>query len=138
MSTLDDLLARSAAESLGLKLLPDAARVQGLLFPRRSFRIRQAGVPALSIYWGTDYVGHPPGWGLAQQLAYNDQRYHKPLDVYDAAWNLDGMQQQLQVMYLTGRALADGDTWPEWYADSPFRATRDSAAPAVTVALTAA
>jgi Zn-dependent M28 family amino/carboxypeptidase len=123
MSTLDDMLGRSA-ESLGLKLLPDADPAKGYYFRGDHFEFAKQGVPALSIYQGTDYLGHPPGWGLTQQLAYNDQRYHKPLDVYDATWNLEGMLQQLQVLYLTGRSLADGDAWPEWYPDSPFRAAR--------------
>jgi Zn-dependent M28 family amino/carboxypeptidase len=123
MSTLDEMLGR-AAESLGLKLLADADPSKGYYFRGDHFEFAKQGVPALSIYQGTDYVGHPPGWGLAQQLAYNDQRYHKPLDVYDAGWNLDGMKQQLQALYLTGRALADGDSWPQWYQDSPFRAAR--------------
>jgi Zn-dependent M28 family amino/carboxypeptidase len=123
MSTLDELLGRSA-ESLGLKLRTDADPSKGYYFRGDHFEFAKQGVPALSIYQGTDYVGHPPGWGLAQQRAYNDQRYHKPQDVYDASWNLDGMLQQLQAMYLAGRSLADGDSWPEWYADSPFRAKR--------------
>ncbi|MDE2220605.1 MAG: hypothetical protein KGJ52_09540, partial [Gammaproteobacteria bacterium] len=93
------------------------------------FEFAKRGVPALSVYWGTDYVGHPAGWGLEQQLAFDDQRYHKPLDVYDPAWNLAGMVQQLQALYLTGRALADGDEWPTWYADSPFRAARAAQRP---------
>ncbi len=128
MSTLDDLMKQSAA-SLGLKLLPDAHASKGYYFRADHFEFAKRGVPALSVYWGTDYVGHPPGWGLAQQLAYDEQRYHKPLDVYDASWNLDGMLQQLQAMYLTGRSLADGDSWPEWYSDSPFRAAREAQRP---------
>ncbi len=125
MSTLDEMLGREA-ESLGLKLLPDADPSKGYYFRADHFEFAKQGVPALSVYWGTDYVGHAPGWGQIQQLDYNDRRYHKPLDVYDASWNLDGMLQQLQALYLTGRSLADGDAWPEWYADSPFRATRET------------
>jgi Zn-dependent M28 family amino/carboxypeptidase len=123
MSTLDDLVKHEAA-SLGLQLLPDADPSKGYYFRADHFEFAKQGVPALSVYWGTDYVGHPPGWGLAQQRDFNQQRYHKPQDVYDAAWNLAGMEQQLQVLYLTGRALAHGDDWPEWYPDSPFRAKR--------------
>ena len=125
MSTLDDALGR-AAESLGLKLLADADPSKGYYFRADHFEFAKQGVPALSVYWGTDYVGHAPGWGRTQQLAYNDQRYHKPQDVYDPAWPLEGMRQQLQVLYLTGRALVDGDSWPQWYQDSPFRATREA------------
>ena len=125
MSSLDDALRRSAA-SLGLKLRPDADLSKGYYFRADQFEFAKRGVPALSINPGTDYVGHEAGWGLAQQRAYNEQRYHKPSDVYEAGWNLDGMRQQLQAVYLTGQALADGEEWPAWYDDSPFKAARQA------------
>lgn len=125
MSTLDDDL-RQTVQSLGLKLLPDADPAKGYYFRADHFEFAKVGVPALSIYQGTDYAGHPAGWGMVQQQAYTDLRYHKPLDTYDASWDLAGMQQQLQVLYLTGRQLAEDDTWPTWYTDSPFRAAREA------------
>ena len=130
MSTLDDNL-RQAVQLLGLKLLPDADPAKGYYFRADHFEFAKVGVPALSIDQGTDYVGHPDGWGMTQQQAYTDLRYHKPSDVYDATWNLAGMQQQLQVLYLTGRKLANGDEWPTWYSDSPFRAAREAQRPAM-------
>jgi len=36
------------------------------------------------------------------------------------------MRQQLELLYLTGRKLADDDDWPSWYRDGPFRAIRES------------
>ena len=123
MSTLDELLQQSA-RSLGLKVLPDAEPGKGYYFRADHFEFAKLGVPALSIDSGTDLVGRAPGWGLAQKQAYTNQRYHKPADVYDPNWNLAGMRQQLQILYLTGRELADGDSWPDWYPGSPFRAAR--------------
>lgn len=125
MSTLDDNL-QQAARSLGLELLPDADPGKGYYFRADHFEFAKAGVPALCIDSGTDFVGRPAGWGPAQKRAYFAQRYHKPADVYQASWDLAGMRQQLQIMYLTGRKLADGDEWPAWYSDSPFRATREA------------
>ena len=128
MSTLDDLFQRSAA-TLGLKLLPDAHASKGYYYRADHFEFAKRGVPALSVYWGTDYVGHPAGWGVEQQDAYDAQRYHKPLDVYDPSWNLAGMIQQLQALYLAGQSLAQGEDWPQWFADSPFRAAREAQRP---------
>ena len=56
-------------------------------------------MPALSIDSGTDYLGRPVGWGLAQRQAYVNQRYHKPADVYEATWDLTGTRQQLELLY---------------------------------------
>lgn len=129
MSTLDDDLRR-AAMLLGLSLRTDADASKGYYYRADHFEFAKQGVPALSINAGTDYVGHEPGWGLARQREYTEQRYHQPSDVYEPGWNLDGMQQQLQLLYLTGRALADGDEWPRWYEGGPFKAKRDAQRPA--------
>ena len=128
MSTLDDDLRRSA-DRLGLKLGADADASKGYYYRADHFEFAKQGVPALSITAGTDYVGRDPGWGLARQREYTEQRYHKPADVYEPGWNLDGMRQQLQVVYLTGRALADGDEWPAWYEGGPFKPKRDAQRP---------
>ncbi|MGH8253622.1 MAG: M20/M25/M40 family metallo-hydrolase [Steroidobacteraceae bacterium] len=129
MSTLDEDLRRAAA-SLGLTLGTDADATKGYYYRADHFEFAKQGVPALSINAGTDYVGHEPGWGLARQREYTEQRYHKSADVYEPGWNLEGMQQQLQVLFLTGRALAEGDEWPTWNDGGPFKAKRDAQRPA--------
>jgi Zn-dependent M28 family amino/carboxypeptidase len=128
MSTLDDELQRTA-QRLGLKILPDAEPEKGYYYRADHFEFAKAGVPALSIDSGTDYLRRPAGWGLAQRRAYVSQRYHKPADVYEATWDLAGMRQQLEILYDTGRKLADSDVWPAWHEDSPFRAAREAQHP---------
>lgn len=128
MSTLDDDLQQTA-QQLGLKIFPDALPEQGYYFRADHFPFAKAGVPALSVAASTDYVGRPSGWGLATHQAYISERYHKPADVYEPGWDLTGMRQQLELLYLTGRKLADGSTWPAWYGDSPYRAVRETQRP---------
>jgi len=125
MSALDDEL-QQAAKQQGLKILPDAEPEKGYYYRADHFEFAKAGVPALSIDNGTDYPGRPAGWGLAQRQAYTSERYHKPADVYEAGWDLAGMRQQLDVLYLLGRQLADSNAWPTWYSDSPFRKAREA------------
>jgi Zn-dependent M28 family amino/carboxypeptidase len=129
MSTLDELFVQQAAK-LGLQDTPDAQPEKGYYFRADHFAFAKAGVPALSITTGTDYVGRSAGWGLAQQQAYTSQRYHKPADQYEPDWDLAGMRQQLELLYLTGRTLTDGNDWPAWHAGSPFRAAREAERPA--------
>jgi Zn-dependent M28 family amino/carboxypeptidase len=107
----------------------DSQPEKGYYFRADHFEFAKAGVPAMSIALGTDYVGHPAGWGLDQQRAYTAQRYHKPADVYDPAWDLAGMKQQLQLMYATGLSLADSSAWPAWKEGTPFKAKRDRERP---------
>ena len=122
MSGVDDTLA-AQAKSLGLMLSQDSQPEKGYYFRADHFEFAKAGVPALSIALGTDYLSRPAGWGLEQQRGYTANRYHKPADVYDPNWDLDGMLQQLQVMYGTGLSLADGAVWPDWKAGTPFHRT---------------
>ena len=129
MSTLDESFA-AQAQKIGLAVTPDAQPEKGYYFRADHFAFAKAGVPALSITSGTDYVDRPAGWGLAQQQAYTSQRYHKPADVYEPGWDLAGMRQQLELLYLTGRALTDSRDWPVWHAGSPFRAARKAEHPA--------
>jgi Zn-dependent M28 family amino/carboxypeptidase len=128
MSSLDDDLQQQA-KSLGLIVQTDAEPEKGYYYRADHFEFAKVGVPALSIVSGTDYVNRPDGWGLAQQQSYISQRYHKPADTYEPTWDLAGMLQQLDVLYLAGRKLADNDDWPRWYEGSPFRAARERTLP---------
>ena len=119
LSGVDDALV-AEAKSLGLAVEQDSQPEKGMYFRADHFEFAKAGVPALSIALGTDYVGHAAGWGLTQQQGYTANRYHKPADVYDPNWDLSGMLQQLDLMYGTGRALADSTDWPDWKPGSPF------------------
>jgi Zn-dependent M28 family amino/carboxypeptidase len=120
MSGVDDVL-QAQARTLGLAVEQDSDPAKGMYFRADHFEFAKAGVPALSIALGTDYVGHPAGWGIEQQHGYTANRYHKPADIYDPDWDLAGMLQQLDLMYATGQALADSADWPEWKPGSPFQ-----------------
>jgi Zn-dependent M28 family amino/carboxypeptidase len=120
MSGVDDVL-QAQAKTLGLAVEQDSQPEKGMYYRADHFEFAKAGVPALSIALGTDYVGHPAGWGLEQQRGYTANRYHKPADLYDPAWDLSGMLQQLDLMYGTGQALADSDQWPSWKPESSFQ-----------------
>jgi Zn-dependent M28 family amino/carboxypeptidase len=128
MSGVDDVFIAEAGK-LGLKVEQDAQPEKGYYFRADHFEFAKAGVPAMSIALGTDYVGHPAGWGLTQQRAYTAQRYHKPADVYDPGWDLAGMKQQLQLMYATGLNLANSPDWPDWKDGTPFKARREAQRP---------
>ena len=125
MSGADDVL-QAQAKTLELTVEQDSQPEKGMYFRADHFEFAKAGVPALSIALGTDYVGHPAGWGLQQQQGYTANRYHKPSDVYDPSWDLAGMLQQLDLMYVTGQALADSNQWPDWKLGTPFKAKRDA------------
>jgi Zn-dependent M28 family amino/carboxypeptidase len=43
-------------------------------------------------------------------------------------WTFAGAAKDLELMYATGRELADSGDWPNWSQDSEFRAARDESA----------
>ncbi|WP_420633395.1 hypothetical protein [Candidatus Palauibacter sp.] len=56
---------------------------------------------------------------------YTADRYHKPVDEYDPAWDLDGAVDDLRLLFDVGYSLAQGAEWPNWRDGNEFRAARD-------------
>lgn len=113
-STLGDLgRAVAAADHLAVAApRPDTA---GGYFRSDHYSFVQAGVPAVSIYGGRDYLGADPAALKAQAAAYG-ARYHQVTDEYDPAWNLGGMVQQAQFTLDLGQAVANAPTKPTFKA----------------------
>ncbi|MBO9883749.1 M28 family metallopeptidase [Xanthomonas sp. D-109] len=123
-SQLEDMLKPIAAAQ-GRVLHSEDAPQSGFYFRSDHFNFAKAGVPALYIDGGEDLVdgGIEAGRRAAAEYA---KRYHTPADEYDpATWKLDGVMDDLQAVYGVGKELAAGDSWPNWYADNPFKAARD-------------
>jgi Zn-dependent M28 family amino/carboxypeptidase len=90
----------------------------------------RAGVPVLYLRGGTENegtVGRDSGGGAADQ-AFGDRAivYHTPDDEFDPGWDTRSVVEDLGIAYDVGRTLAEGEAWPNWHADTPFRAVRDA------------
>ncbi|MGH8169443.1 MAG: M28 family metallopeptidase [Steroidobacteraceae bacterium] len=107
-------------------LTPEATPQFGLYFRSDHFSFAKAGVPALIVGPGLDLIEGGRAAGLAASLDYTAHRYHTPRDVFEPDWDLSGTLEDIQTLYLLGRNLAEADEWPDWYADSEFRAKRDA------------
>jgi Zn-dependent M28 family amino/carboxypeptidase len=110
----------------GRELTPEATPQYGFYFRSDHFSFAKAGVPALIAGPGLDLIEGGRFAGLAASADYTAHRYHTPNDVFDSNWDLSGTLEDIQTLYLLGRNLADGDEWPDWHADSEFRAQRDA------------
>jgi Zn-dependent M28 family amino/carboxypeptidase len=95
--------------------------VRGTFFRSDHFPFARAGVPALSIYPGDDFVGRPKGWGEEQENIYNQQRYHQPSDEYQSTFRFDGMAQQVRATVRTALAVANDRSMPRWLPSSEFQ-----------------
>jgi Zn-dependent M28 family amino/carboxypeptidase len=110
--------AAARAESLVVAGEPD---VRGAFFRSDHFPFARAGVPALSIRPGLDFVGRSRDWGREQEALYNRQRYHQPSDEYGESFDFAGMAQQVRVAVRVAWAVAEAAELPRWHATSEFQ-----------------
>ena len=82
-------------------------------------------MPALSFRAGNDLVTGGTARGEALASDYTAKRYHQPDDEFNPQWNFSGMAQDANLLHIVGEELANSRAWPNWSADSEFRATRD-------------
>jgi Zn-dependent M28 family amino/carboxypeptidase len=109
---------------LGMRLSPDEHPEAGHFYRSDHFSFAKAGVPAVSIGEGNDFVGKPAGWGKQQGEDYTAHRYHQPSDEYRPDWDLSGAVQLSEIVLRLGRAVANGARRPTWAPDAEFRAVR--------------
>ncbi len=118
-STLGPLLVQYL-RARGMQVAPEEHPEQGHFYRSDHFSFAKAGVPALSIGAGNDYVGRPHGWGKQQDEDYTAHRYHQPSDEYDPTWDLRGAVQLAALVLGFGTELADARTLPAWNRDAEF------------------
>jgi Zn-dependent M28 family amino/carboxypeptidase len=121
-----------AARVLGFTVVPDQHPEQGSFYRSDQFNFARAGVPAFSLDPGLDYVGRPPGWGAAKWKEYEEHRYHRPKDEYDASFDLSGSAAAARIALLIGWRVAQADAMPAWDRGDEFEAARAAALRAVT------
>lgn len=97
-------LAESALKGLGLTIAPARPDLGGGYFRSDHFSFVLAGVPAVSVGGGSDFV---MGAEAAQpkRQAFG-RRYHQVDEAYDPGMDLSGMVQQAQATLALGYALA--------------------------------
>ncbi len=123
-SELEEYLADAAARQDRI-LRQEPTPEKGFFFRSDHFNFAKAGVPALYFKMGVDDRERGEAWGRAQQELYTVRDYHKPSDEYRPGTDLRGSLEDLQLMYEVGARLARERRFPNWYADSEFRAARD-------------
>ncbi|PZU24461.1 MAG: aminopeptidase, partial [Stenotrophomonas sp.] len=108
-SELEDLLKPLAAKQ-GRTLHAESSVQSGFYFRSDHFNFAKAGVPALYADGGEDLIDGGVEAGKRAAEAYGKDRYHGPKDEYDpATWKLDGIVEDLELLYGVGQQLAGGD-----------------------------
>jgi Zn-dependent M28 family amino/carboxypeptidase len=126
-SELDDVLA-PIAKKQNRELVPESSPEKGQFFRSDHFSFAKRGVPALSFESGEDWIDGGKAAGEAESKQYNQNRYHQPADEWQVGWSFSGMARDLGLLQSFGSDLANSDRWPNWAAESEFRAARDATA----------
>jgi len=114
-SELDDYVIE-AAQTQGRIVRPDPEPEKGSFFRSDHFSLAKRGVPVLYTGSGTDHVVHGTEWTRAQRDKYVAEKYHKPSDEFDPAWDLSGTVDDLRLLFKIGYRLAGESTFPKWKA----------------------
>ena len=122
-SDLDDI-ARQAASEQGRTLRPDPEPERGMYYRSDHFSFARRGVPAFEPDHGDDYIGKPAGYGLEVRKDFFANLYHKPTDTVRADWDLSGGVEDLQLYWMVGYRVAQGDRYPQWKPGAEFAQPR--------------
>ena len=122
-----DILVEEATKR-GRRYTPDPKPETGGFFRSDHFTLAKAGIPALSFTPGQDLVTGGVARAQAYAADYTARLYHQPDDEWSADWDLTGMAADAELLHAVGLRLANSPDWPNWSADSEFRAARDRSA----------
>jgi Zn-dependent M28 family amino/carboxypeptidase len=128
LGLLDDLIEEGRKQ--GRSFTPDARPEAGSFYRSDHFTLAKRGVPAISFESGEDLVEGGRAAGKAWAEAYTRDKYHQPADEWAPAWNATGQAVDAELLFNLGQRLANSREWPNWSADSEFRAERDKTAAA--------
>ncbi|MGN6421028.1 MAG: M28 family metallopeptidase [Pseudobacter sp.] len=124
-SDLEDILqeaATKAGRTISYETHPEA----GYYYRSDHFNFAKVGIPALYTERGIDVVGKGKEYGEQLDKEYNEQRYHRPADNYDAAtWTMEGAIEDLKLLFQVGKRIAFDEKMPGWKTGSEFKAIRE-------------
>jgi Zn-dependent M28 family amino/carboxypeptidase len=126
LGLLDMLIAEGKKQ--GRYYTPDPHPEAGHFYRSDHFSFAKVGVPAISFGDGNDLVNGGIARGEALGKEYVEKHYHQPSDEWSASWDFTGMAEDANLLHHLGRDLANSRAWPDWGADSEFRAIRDKSA----------
>jgi Zn-dependent M28 family amino/carboxypeptidase len=126
LDLVDDLVAEGKAE--GRYYSPDPHPEAGHYFRSDHFSFAKVGVPAVSFGAGNDLFKGGKQRGEALGKEYVAKHYHQPSDEWQSTWDWTGVAADGYLLHQVGLKLANSREWPDWAADSEFRAARDKTA----------
>ncbi|HEY2104102.1 MAG TPA: M28 family peptidase, partial [Chthoniobacterales bacterium] len=124
MSTLDDLLA-NAARTQKRETIPNPRPEKGSIYRADNFEFAKVGLPSLYIGKNEHLLSRPADAPLrGDEFDLHD--YHQVSDEVKPDWDLSGAVEDVQLLFLVGYDVANGNKFPEWKPGNEFKAKRDA------------
>ena len=124
-SELEDLLENELFKS-GRYINPDPNPEKGYFYRSDHISFAKRGVPVLYADGGFDLVAGGKEAGFLIEEEYRVDAYHGVADEYDESWDLDGLNQSIDVIFNISNELANSQQWPNWYDGNEFKSIRDA------------
>jgi Zn-dependent M28 family amino/carboxypeptidase len=124
-STMDDVVRRQAAR-MDIKAEDDSHPERGGFFRADQLEFARVGVPSTFLRAGVQVIGKPEGYGERWIANYIDHDYHQVTDVMGPDWDVLGSRQDIELLLRIGYDVAQGASFPRWYANAEFKAVRDA------------
>jgi Zn-dependent M28 family amino/carboxypeptidase len=115
MNTLGETLAE-VAEAHGLRATGDPNPAAGSFYRSDQVSFAKAGIPALYLQAGTDYV-EPLDF---DPQAVEAEHYHQPSDEILPEWDLRGAARDMKLLFEVALRTADADDVPRWVPGNEF------------------
>jgi len=123
-SSLETNLAQAAAAA-GRSVEADGAPEAGYFFRSDHFPLARRGIPMLYADGGSVLREGGVAAMQAWSADYRANRYHQANDEWSADWNLNGMAEDIMLLYGMGLDLANSREWPTWNEGVEFRPARE-------------
>jgi Zn-dependent M28 family amino/carboxypeptidase len=124
-TTLGPVIAWAESQ-FNFKNVPDPEPGQGSYYRSDHFNFAKVGVPAISIDQGDKFEGKDAAWGKRIWEDYNENRYHRPSDEYDPAWDFSGLVKLAHISGAIGWIIASDPKLPSWQKGDEFLAAREA------------
>jgi len=124
-SELEDVL-EPAVLAQDREMVQEPTPEAGYYYRSDHFNFARVGIPALYAKGGVNHREFGVEYGMEKASEYRANAYHKPADEFDPTWNFEGVAEDMELLYVVGRTLADTEDWPNWREGNEFKAIRDA------------
>jgi Zn-dependent M28 family amino/carboxypeptidase len=115
MNTLGEVF-REVVREHGLRPEGDPAPEQGSFYRSDQLSFAKAGIPALYLQAGRDYVAELD----FDPAAHRAERYHQVTDVITPEWDFAGVERDMRILFQVAHRVASADEAPRWNPGNEF------------------